>query len=685
MPSSQFSPIKSKRLDEKASLQSLNSRLEIYVMRVKEMEDAKTVAERELETIRDRMQQDMDVVRLRLTKELDDTRKKLDHELDQKTRLQILEQEQHVELVKLRAQVKELGDLKTLTEQLKSELSKERSNATAAKEELSRQTTELQAVRRRIKDLERERRGMDAALSDATTELEHLRKKSATFDLVRDTELSNIRKEMNAKHQEALANWKKDTEDRIHAVEKEVRNYFEGVVTTSKSQAEELSLELDSTKKELDRTANDYEESLQVRQSLADKVAQLERDYREERKKFKDDRKMYETMVEKLRYAKLSKEEEFNDLMDVKIALDAEITAYRRILDREETRVGLPTPKTTPMEKGKKRKSLAFSGNRKRVKQENDDPIRIAQLNLEKDFVVFENQGDKPVSLGNWEVRGKLETQVFRFPSNYVVKPHARVTVFSAKRNKNARADVKPDEDAFMTKKFSWNHSGDWAVLYDDEGVPVSSLAQGLPKEEVEALEAAIRTESPEDDFKEGSSDAYLLRCVMFAGKALYNDRMLSKLELWECEEAWKCMIPFGRDRWEEKRIDCAQLKRVLSPLDFPLPVDDVDRLFHSYAGESDAIGWYDFKQIYEIQSPARKTKLFQLALRNLSPKWTAFIKDENFIQRIRVWLYEMERDGFNLIGPEIQKYAIATNDTESELLIHQLKNFLQISDNITQ
>ena len=75
MPSSQFSPIKSKRLDEKASLQSLNSRLEIYVMRVKEMEDAKTVAERELETIRDRMQQDMDVVRLRLTKELDDTRK----------------------------------------------------------------------------------------------------------------------------------------------------------------------------------------------------------------------------------------------------------------------------------------------------------------------------------------------------------------------------------------------------------------------------------------------------------------------------------------------------------------------------------------------------------------------------------------------------------------------------------
>lgn len=58
-----------------ACLQTLNSRLELYVLRVKEMEDAKNVAERELETIRQRMQLDIDNIRTRLTKELEETRK----------------------------------------------------------------------------------------------------------------------------------------------------------------------------------------------------------------------------------------------------------------------------------------------------------------------------------------------------------------------------------------------------------------------------------------------------------------------------------------------------------------------------------------------------------------------------------------------------------------------------------
>lgn len=53
----------------------MNGRLELYVLRVKEMEDAKNVAERELETIRQRMQADIDAIRLRLSKELDETRK----------------------------------------------------------------------------------------------------------------------------------------------------------------------------------------------------------------------------------------------------------------------------------------------------------------------------------------------------------------------------------------------------------------------------------------------------------------------------------------------------------------------------------------------------------------------------------------------------------------------------------
>ncbi|POM79802.1 Lamin-like protein, partial [Phytophthora palmivora] len=125
----ELSPIKSKRMEEKASLQKLNSRLEMYVLGVNELEGAKFAAERELETIRQRMQQEIDSVRSRLTKELEETRKKLDDEMEQNAQLQTLEQEQHKELVKLRAQQTELGEAKVLVETLRIQIDREKANA----------------------------------------------------------------------------------------------------------------------------------------------------------------------------------------------------------------------------------------------------------------------------------------------------------------------------------------------------------------------------------------------------------------------------------------------------------------------------------------------------------------------------------------------------------------------------
>lgn len=455
--------------------------------------------------------------------------RKLDIELDQKARLQVLEQEQHVELVKLRSQVKELSEIKALAESLQIELTKERSNSKSSKETLSVQTTQLQSARRRIKDLERDNRSHEASLNDVTKELEDLRKKSADFDLTRDSEITTIRKEMNQKHQEALAQWKKDTEDRLQAVEKEVRHYFEGVVSGYKNQVEDLGQELDSTKKELDRTANDYEESLKVRQTLTEKVAHLEREYREDRTKFKEDRKKYESMMESFRSSKFAKEQEFNDLMDVKIALDAEITTYRRILDREEVRVGLPTPTSTPNAKQtpRKRKGDSSTGGAAKRAKRAPNTVHIVHLDLEKDRIELENTSDKPVSLAGWEVRGRSENQVFRFPSTYSMGPKSKMTVYSSKRNKNAKEERKPHEDSFLATKFSLNASGDFAVLLTAEGVPVSTRAEGLSAEEVKALEAGIKADM-EDDAPpgEGVSFAFgigreLLSCDFFGANSV--------------------------------------------------------------------------------------------------------------------------------------------------------------------
>ncbi|KAL4106965.1 hypothetical protein PRIC1_005000 [Phytophthora ramorum] len=502
----ELSPIKSKRMEEKASLQKLNSRLEMYVLGVNELEGAKHAAERELETIKQRMQQDMESVRSRLTKELEETRKKLDDEMDQNARLQTLEQEQHKELVKLRAQQTELGEAKVLVETLRIQLDREKANAESAKETLSEQTTQLNSARRRVKELERDMRGHVAALSDATQELEELRKKSADFDLTRDAEMTKTRREWATKHLEAQALWKKDAEDRLHTMEMEVRSHFDNVVTSLQNQLDDVRTELDSTKKELDRTANDYEDSLKARQSLTEKVAQLERDYRVERAKSTKDRKAYEETLERFRSSKVSKEREFNELMDVKIALDAEIMKYRRILDREESRVALATPKT----KGRKRKSENTNGtSSKRTKRAlavaesvtdlSSSSVQIASLDLEKDRIVLKNSSSEPVPLGGWVVRGQMD-QTFRFPATYVMRPQSTLTVHSSKRNKNAKNERKKGEDSFLANKFSLNPDGDFVILVTSDDVPVSMESEGLPEEEVRAIESELRADFMDDD-----------------------------------------------------------------------------------------------------------------------------------------------------------------------------------------
>ena len=101
--------------------------------------------------------------------------------------------------------------------------------------------------------------------------------------------------------------------------------------------------------------------------------------------------------------------------MDVKIALDAEIMKYRRILDREESRVAVATPNT----KGRKRKSEITNGTvSKRAKRRIFEPDywsssvpadEIASLNLKKDRIVLTNNSSEPVPLGGYS---RLTTSV---------------------------------------------------------------------------------------------------------------------------------------------------------------------------------------------------------------------------------------------------------------------------------
>ncbi|OQR84230.1 lamin-like protein [Achlya hypogyna] len=478
-----FSPMKSKRMDEKMTLQALNNRLEMYVLRVNEVEEAKQIAEKELESIRDRLQMDLDMTKSRLTKELEESRKQCDAERDAKSRLAALEQEQHAELVLLRAQTKEDADVKQKLSLLETEIAATKESEKAAKEALAQASTTIQSLRRQNNDHEKEKRKLASSLHDVTTELTQLKQKTSEFSITRDSEMTALRKEMNQKASEALAVWRREAEERQNAIEAEVRSHYEAIVDGLRSQLAETNKEMAELRTDYDRTCNDYDESLKSRQALTEKLAGVELQYRNERKKFQEDRRVYEVNIETLRDARKAKDAEFNDLMDIKIALDAEISAYRSILDREETRFGVDTSKLGASGQKKRKATPQSTRSQKRRKTHASGAFRIRQLNLDDGRIILENTGAEALPLKGWQITSKSSNHVFSFPDDYVIQPGCKVSVLSGK-NPSVPEGEQDKMDFYAVKKAIWNPKGDVALVKNASGDVVCSHAEGINEDE---------------------------------------------------------------------------------------------------------------------------------------------------------------------------------------------------------
>lgn len=470
--------------DKPNNLHTLNGRLQKYVMRVQQITAARDQAQHDLVTMRERMEKEMTSVKSRLSKELEGARAELELEIDQKTRLQVLEQEQYAELTTLRKEAKELRDAKTTADRLKIDIEKERLDSSTAKEALASRNTELASLKRRSNTMVKEMRKISADLKDAITERDRLRDENAEFLTGRDQAVDALRKEWHEKSRHDHAAWKDASEKRVAQVEKEAKEHSSALLETKQQQLDTLQEELTSTKKELETTATDYENGLLVREELSARVTTVEKQYREDRKVLKDDKRTMEEIIAKLRAESALKEKEFNVLMDSKIALDAEISTYRMILEQEESRVGsfkTPNPKAMT----KKRKSTGKRASAKKPKFTSH--VFISQLDILNDIVVVTNSSnDKIMDLKGWKITGQSGEKTFTFPA-FELKPGAKVMVKSGRKGKKSDTSETPEGvDVFATRKFMWNSNGDVATLLSDKNEVMHRTADGMTYEQPE-------------------------------------------------------------------------------------------------------------------------------------------------------------------------------------------------------
>ncbi|WP_427338126.1 lamin tail domain-containing protein, partial [Caloranaerobacter sp. DY30410] len=90
--------------------------------------------------------------------------------------------------------------------------------------------------------------------------------------------------------------------------------------------------------------------------------------------------------------------------------------------------------------------------------------VVIKSIDLSKEIVIIQNTTNKDIDMTGWKLVSVIGNQTYYFPTGYILKAGATITIASGK----STGDLK------WTSKNIWNNKGDTGILYDKKGNEVS-------------------------------------------------------------------------------------------------------------------------------------------------------------------------------------------------------------------